>query len=105
MGNNDCKLAGNTGKEYIRFRGDVIPGFSSGNTHVDLQVVDGTFHNDPDLVKRIPFIGIPLDAGKHAEIEIFIGIGGTSPFWQCCRDYCICRSTALFRSASWDTPI
>lgn len=80
VGNNDCKLAGNTGKEYIRFCGGVIPGFSSGNTHVYFQVVDGTFHNGPNLVKRIPFTGIPLNTGKHAEIEIFIGVGGMSLF-------------------------
>ena len=80
MSNNGCKLAGNTGKEYIRFHDGVFPGLSSGNTHVDFQVIDGTFHNSSDFVKGILFIGIPLNARKHAEIQIFIRIGGASLF-------------------------
>ena len=60
----------------------MVPGFSSGNTHIDFQVVDGTFHNSSDFVKGIPFIGIPLNAGKHAEIQIFICIGGV-PLFGC----------------------
>lgn len=66
--NDDGKLACNSGKKEICFCCPVVAGFSARNVHVDFQVVDGTFHNAPDCVKGIPFIGIPLDAGKHAEI-------------------------------------
>jgi len=58
----------------------MIPGFSSGNAHVGLKVVDGSLYNGPDLVKGYPFFAIPLDAGKHTEIHIFISISGT-PFF------------------------
>ena len=41
-------------------------------------MVDGTFHNGSDFVKGIPFFGISLDAGEHAEIQISVCISGTS---------------------------
>lgn len=41
-------------------------------------MVNGTFHNGSDFVKGIPFFGISLDAGEHAEIQIFVCISGTS---------------------------
>ncbi len=78
MGNNDGKLTCNSGKKNICFCGGVVSGFSSGNTHVDFQVVNGTFYNGSDFVKGIPFFGISLNAGEHAEIQIFICLGGTS---------------------------
>ena len=90
MCNDDGKLACNAGKEYIGFGGGMAAGFSSGNTHVDFQVVNGTFHNGSDLVKGNPFIRIPLDTGKHAEVQIFVSISGT-PF--------LCRGTGIFTVA------
>lgn len=80
MCNDDGKLACNSGEKDICFCCPMVAGFSAGNAHVDFQVVDGTFHNAPDFVKGIPFIGIPLDPGEHAEIQIFVCIGGTAPF-------------------------
>ena len=78
MGDNDGELACNPGKKNICFCGGVVFGFSSGNTHVDFQVVDGTFYNGSDFIKGIPFIGISLYAGKYAEIQIFVCISGAS---------------------------
>lgn len=90
VGNNDCELAGNPGKENIRFRGGMVPGFSSSNTHVDFQVVNSMFHNGSDLVKGDPVIRIPLDTGEHAEVQILVSISGT-PF--------LCRSAGFFAVA------
>ena len=52
----------------------MVPGLSSGNAHVGLEVVDGMFHNGPDPVGSIPFIGITLDTGKHAQFHVFISV-------------------------------
>ena len=79
MCDNNCKLTCNTGEKHICFGSDVVPVFSSGNSHVASQVVYGPLHRGSDLVKGIPFIGIPLDTGVYAEIEIFIGVS-SRPF-------------------------
>ena len=78
-------LAGNTSKEYICLSCGVVPGLAACNTHVGFKVVDGTFHNGADFVKGDPFIRIPLDAGEHAEIHVFISVSGAP----------------LFRGAAW----
>ena len=78
IGNNDGKLACNPGEKNIGFCGGVVTGFSSGNTHIDFQMVDGTFYNSSDFVKGIPFFGIPLNTWKHTEIQVFVCISGTS---------------------------
>ena len=49
MGNDDGKLAGNPGQEYIRLRSGMVAGFPTCNTHVGFEVVDSTFHNGPYL--------------------------------------------------------
>lgn len=41
-------------------------------------MVDGTFHNGSDFVKGIPFKGISLDCGEHAQIQIFVCISSAS---------------------------
>jgi hypothetical protein len=38
MCNDNGKLVGNTGKKHICFGSDVIPGFSSSDTHVAFQM-------------------------------------------------------------------
>ena len=48
-------------------------------------MIYGTFHDSSDLIKRIPFFGITLDAGKHTGIHVFISV----------------CSTALFCGAAW----
>ncbi len=80
MGNNNCQLAGDTCKESISFCGGVVPGFSSGGTHINLKVVDGTFHSSPDPVSVSPFLGITLDTRKHAQLHVFVGVSGPSLF-------------------------
>ena len=76
--NDHRDLAGNTGKEYICFGSGIVSGLTSGDTHIYLKVVDGTFHNGTDPIKSDPFIGIPLDAGEHAQVHILGGISGTA---------------------------
>lgn len=78
--NNDSQLAGNPGEKHIGFRSGMAAGLPSSNAHVDLKMVNGSFHNRPDFIEGVPIIGIPLDAGEHAEIHVFVSIGGTSFF-------------------------
>lgn len=68
------KLAGNPGKENIRFCGQMVPCVPSGDAHVDLEVVDGSFDNRAYLIEAVPFFRIPLDAGEHPQLHVFIGI-------------------------------
>lgn len=70
------KLSGNSGQKYVCLGSGVIPRPAPGNTHIDFKVVDCPFHNRPDFIKGDPFVRIPLDSWKHAEIHVFIGIGG-----------------------------
>lgn len=80
VSNDYGELTGNPGKEYVRFRRNMVPRLASRNTHIGLEMINSPFHNGPDLVKGIPFIGIPLDTGKLAEIHVFVSIGGTPLF-------------------------
>lgn len=58
MGDDHGKLAGNPGEEYIRFCSDMVAGLPSGDTHVDLEMVNASFHDGPDFIKGNPFIRI-----------------------------------------------
>jgi len=58
----------------------MVPGFSSGNAHVDFKVVDGSLYNGSDFVKEYPFFRVPLDAGEYTEIHVFISIN-SAPFF------------------------
>ena len=87
MCNNNGELAGNPGKEDIRFCGQMVSCMSPGNAHVDLEVVNGSFDNRAYLIEAVPFLRIPLDTGKHPQFHVFIGIrspallgGGTGVF-------------------------
>ena len=51
-------------------------GLPSGDAHAVLKVADGAFHGSPYLIEGSPFIGIPLDAGEHAEVHVFVSVGG-----------------------------
>ena len=79
--NNDSQLAGNPCKKNICLRSGMVPGFPPGDTHVSLEMVDSPLHGRPYLIEGNPFIGIPLDTGKHAEVHVFVSIGGT-PFFS-----------------------
>lgn len=81
VGDDHGKLAGNPGEEYIRFCSDMVAGLPPGDTHVDLEMVNASFHDGPDFIKGNPFIRIPLDTGKHTEVHVFISIGCT-PFFS-----------------------
>lgn len=78
MCNNHGDLTGNAGKKYICFGCDMVPGLSSCNTHIGFKVIDGIFYNSAYLIKGIPFLGISLDTGEHAEIHVISSIGGAS---------------------------
>ena len=79
-GNNYGKLAGNAGEKCINFRSDMVPGLPPGNAHVGFEVVNDPLHDRPYLVEGIPFIRIPLVTWEHAEVHVFVSIGGT-PFF------------------------
>ena len=79
-----------TGEEYVRFRRNIVPRLASRNAHIDLKMINSPFHNGSNLVKRSPFFGIPLDAGKLAEIQVFVSIDG-SPF--------LCRAAGILAVA------
>lgn len=87
--NDHSDLASNTSKEYVCLGGGMVPGLTSSDTHVYLKVIDGTFHNGAYLVKRDPFLRIPLDAGEHAQVHILGGIGGTAFFGTAAGDITI----------------
>ena len=80
MGNNYGKLADNPGEVYISFRSGIVSGIPPGDAHVGFEVGDGPLHDGSYLVEGIQFIGIPLDAREHAEVHVFVSIGGTSFF-------------------------
>ena len=80
MGNNYSKLAGNPGKEHVRFCSGMVTGFPSGDTHVCFEMVNGPLHDRPYFIEGIPFVRIPLDAGEHAEVHVVVSISGT-PFF------------------------
>ena len=80
MGNNYRKLAGNACQEYVGLRGYMVTNLSSGDEHVVLEVIDGSFHDGCDFIEGMPFIRIPLNAGEHAEVHVFVSVSGT-PFF------------------------
>lgn len=53
--NDDCEMDGYASQEHICFRGFMVTGLTSGITHVNLEVVDGSFHDGPDFIQEIPF--------------------------------------------------
>ena len=58
----------------------MVPGLLPGNTHIDLEMVDGAFHNVSYFIGGNPFVRIPLDAREHAKIHIFLSVSGASFF-------------------------
>lgn len=58
----------------------MVTGHPPGNTHVGFEMVNGPFHNSPDLIEGTPFSGIPLDTEEHTEVHVFVSISGTSFF-------------------------
>lgn len=81
MCNNDCQLAGNSGKKHIRFCSGMITGFPSDDVHVGFEMVNDPLHNGSYFImERCPFVGVSLNAGKHAEIHDFVSVSGASFF-------------------------
>ena len=80
VGNNYCELTRNTGEKDIHFCGSMVARLPSGDTHIDLKVVDRTLYDRTDLIKGDPFLRVPLDSGEFAEVHVFISISGTPLF-------------------------
>lgn len=87
MCNNHGELAGNSSKENIRFSGQMVSCMPSGNAHVDLKVVNGSFDDRAYFIEAVPFLCIPLDTRKHPQFHVFVSIrcpaffcGGTGVF-------------------------
>ena len=78
-GNDDRKLAGDAGEKYIRLGGCMITGVFSRDPHVGLEMVDRPLNGSPYLIEGVPFRGVPLDAGEHTEVHVFVSVGG-APF-------------------------
>ena len=74
------KLTGDSGNKYIGFCGWVVARFSSGDAHIDFEMVDGAFNGGSDFVKRGPILGIPLNTGKHTEVHVVVCVGCPSEF-------------------------
>ncbi len=62
--NDYSKLIGNIDEEYICSCGGMVSGFSSGDTHIDLEIVADSFHNHCLMVYST--FGITLDTGEYA---------------------------------------
>ena len=43
----------------------MVSGLSSGNAHINFEMIDGSFYNGSDFVGAVPFFGITLNARKH----------------------------------------
>ena len=66
MGNADGKLTCDASQKYIRFCGGMVTRSAPGNTHIDFEMIDGTFYNRSDLVGVAPFLRVTLDTREHA---------------------------------------
>ena len=99
------KLAGNPGQKYICFCSDVITRPAPGNTHIDFKVVDCPFHNRPDFIKGFPFVRIPLDSRKDAEIHVFVGIGGPALLSGATRFRTVADPLSFLPCEPWGSPI
>lgn len=70
-------------------------------TYVGFEMVNAPFHDGSDFIKGNPFIRIPLDAGKHTEVHVFVSIGDTSLFGGTARF----RAVVYLPCGFWDSPI
>lgn len=94
--NNDSQLAGDARKKNVRFRGGMVTGLPSGDTHVGFEMVNAPFHDGPDFIKGDPFIGIPLDTGEHAEVHVFVSIGSAPLFGGAARFRAVAYPLAVY---------
>lgn len=53
---------------------------ATSDTHVDFEVIDGPLHDGSDSIGFKPFFGVPLDAGGHTQLHMFVGIGSSAMF-------------------------
>ena len=60
-------------------------GFPPCGAHVGFKVIDGALYNGSDFIEAIPFLCVSLDARKHTEIHVFIGISGPPLFGSAAR--------------------
>ncbi len=104
MCNNDGKLACDSGKKNIRFCGQMVLRMPSGNTHVDLEVVNGSFDNRAYLIEAAPFFRIPLDTGKHPQFHVFIGIRCPSLFCGGTGFFTITYPLSFYHMDLWTAP-
>lgn len=82
----------------------MVTGFPPGDTQVGFEIVDAPFHDGPDFIKGNPFIRIPLDARKHTEIHVFVGICGVSFFSRAARGFTIADPLPLYHVDFWTDP-
>ena len=104
MGNNYCELTCNTGEKDIRFCGDMVARLPPSDTHIDLQVVDRTLYDCTDLIKRDPFLGVPLDSGEFAEVHVFISISVAPLLCSAARLFAIADILPFHHMDFWTAP-
>ena len=46
----------------------------SGNAHVDLKMVNGSFYDRAYFIETVPFFCIQLNTRKHPQFHVFVGI-------------------------------
>ena len=94
--NNHGKLAGNSGKKNICFRGCMVSGVLTSNAHIGFEVVDGSFYGSSYFIEGIPFNGITLNPRKHAKFHVFIGVSSSALLNLYCKDVHTHRSIVRF---------
>ena len=104
MGDYHSELAGDTGQKHICFGRQVVTGLSSSDAHVDLQVIDRSLHDSPDLVKSNPLIRVSLDSGEHAETQVFVSVGGPSFFCSAARVVTFADPFTIYHMYFWTAP-
>ena len=80
VGHDYRELAGNSSQEHVGLGRRMVSGSLARDAHVQFEMVDCPFNAGSDFIKVVPLGRIPLDAGEHAEVHVFVSVSGTSFF-------------------------
>ena len=107
VGHDYRELAGNSSQEHVGLGRRMVSGSLARDAHVQFEMVDCPFNAGSDFIKVVPLGRIPLDAGEHAEVHVFIGIGGSPFFGGSAWLFAVADILSLyhvhFRAAPFDT--
>lgn len=82
----------------------MVTGLPSGDAHVDFEMVDGVFHDGPYFIEGIPLVRTPLDTGEHAEVHVFVSVGGTPLFGGAARLFTVADLLSFYHVDFWAYP-